>query len=87
MRYLKYFLPFIFYVAVELLVQLHNRSICLWKILTGHECPGCGMTRAFDALFHLRFKEAFEFNPLIIIVAPLMLYVWIKLVQKDDLSK
>ena len=27
------------------------------------------------------------FNPLIIIVAPLMLYVWIKLVQKDDLSK
>lgn len=83
MIYLKYSLPLIFIFVVEVLVKFNHKTICLWKLLTGHECLGCGMTRAFDALFHLHFKEAFEFNPLIIIVAPLLLYLWIKIIQKE----
>uniref|UniRef100_UPI004027859E DUF2752 domain-containing protein n=1 Tax=Candidatus Stercorousia sp. TaxID=3048886 RepID=UPI004027859E len=86
MRYFKYCLPLIFILVVELLVKFNDKSICLWKVLTGHECIGCGITRAFHALFHLQFQRAFEFNHGIIIVAPLLLYLWIKLILTNDVK-
>ena len=33
---------------------------CLFWYLTGKPCPGCGMTRAMIAAFHLDFAEAFH---------------------------
>ena len=84
MKYLKLILPLIFVAAVELLMKFSSRTLCLWKNLTGHDCLGCGITRAFHALFHFHFREAFEYNNLIVIVAPLMLFLWFKLIQKDD---
>lgn len=87
MIYLKYSLPLLFVAAVELLVKYNDRTICLWKLLTGHECFGCGITRAFHALFHLKFQEAFEFNHSIVIVAPLLLYLWLKLILKHEHKK
>ena len=70
-------LPIFFYIAVSLLVANNSHPICLFKILTGHDCWGCGMTRAFNSLFELNFQKAFEFNPRIIIVAPLLFWVWL----------
>ncbi|MBQ3573415.1 MAG: DUF2752 domain-containing protein [Clostridia bacterium] len=37
---------------------------CVWDYLFGIECPGCGMTRAYLALFRLDFKSAFEHHPM-----------------------
>lgn len=33
--------------------------------LTGFACPGCGLTRAFHALFHGEFLTALDFNAII----------------------
>ena len=38
---------------------------CVFKQATGLDCPGCGTTRALHALLHLRFGEAFRFNPML----------------------
>lgn len=35
---------------------------CHLKMLLGHECPTCGMTRAFTALSHGRFDDARRYN-------------------------
>ncbi len=70
-------LPIFFYIGVRCIVGFNHHSICLFKLITGHECWGCGMTRAFDALFQFQFQKAFEFNPRIIIVAPLLFWVWL----------
>jgi hypothetical protein len=53
-------------------------SICIYKNLTGHECYGCGMTRAVVSAMHLHFKEAYSYNKLIVIVLPVLAYVWVK---------
>jgi hypothetical protein len=50
----------------QVVVPLINRSLpplCQMKLLTGLDCPGCGLTRSFIALAHGQFVESFRFNP------------------------
>ena len=68
--------PIFFYIGVRWLALNNTHCICLFKLITGHECWGCGMTRAFNALFELDFQKAYNLNPRVIIVAPLLIYIW-----------
>lgn len=53
-------------------------SICIYKCITGHECFGCGITRAVLLVLHFQYNRALELNKLIIIVFPILSMVWIK---------
>ncbi len=46
---------------------------CLLHDMTGLHCPGCGMTRATDALLDGDLTAAVSFNPLGIILLPVAL--------------
>ena len=47
---------------------------CPFLMLTGGlRCPGCGSQRALHALLHLEFKEAFLYNPMVVISIPFLL--------------
>ena len=70
----------LFFIPVDWLDRQH--SICLFKNLTGHECYGCGITRAIVSTIQFHFESAFHYNKLIIIVFPLLVFVWIKTVYK-----
>lgn len=37
-------------------------TLCPTLLVTGLECPGCGLTRAFIAIAHGRLAEALELN-------------------------
>ncbi|MDR1792548.1 MAG: DUF2752 domain-containing protein [Bacteroidales bacterium] len=70
-------LPFLLsLVSLDKLDGKH--SICLIKNLFGVECWGCGITKAVIAAVQLDFVRAFQYNKLIIIVMPLLVYLWIK---------
>jgi hypothetical protein len=56
----------------------HQHSICLFKNLTGHECYGCGITRAVLSAIHFQFADALQYNKLFLIVLPLLIYIWAK---------
>jgi hypothetical protein len=38
-------------------------SVCAFYSITGLPCPGCGLTRAFCCISHLRWGDAWGFNP------------------------
>lgn len=39
-------------------------TICVFKVLTGWPCPGCGLTRAIVLCAHGDWSQAFVFHPL-----------------------
>lgn len=49
---------------------------CIFYMMTGLYCPGCGAGRACYSILHLQFKDAFCYNPLMTILLPLIgLYI------------
>ena len=43
---------------------------CLFRLLTGYECPGCGAQRALHAIVHGHLAQAWNFNPFIFFAVP-----------------
>ena len=46
---------------------------CLWKMLVGWECPGCGLSRAWALLVRGQFLHALKMNWLIYLLVPAIL--------------
>ena len=61
----------------------NGRDLCLSKILLGETCPACGITRASMRIIHFEFKEALQFNSLVVIVFPLLALIWVYWFIKD----
>jgi len=70
-------IPVILY-AVPLDWLKGQHTICLYKNITGNDCYGCGITRALFSVIHLKFADALKFNKLILIVFPILVYIWVK---------
>ena len=45
---------------------------CLFYLLTGLKCPGCGSQRAIHALLHLQVGAAFGYNALLVLSIPFL---------------
>ena len=45
---------------------------CMFRQLSGLECPGCGSQRAIHALLHGHISEAWSYNALLLIEMPLI---------------
>lgn len=52
---------------------------CLFHKFTGLLCPGCGITRMILAILHLDFKSALQYNQVVFIFSPIILYFIIRL--------
>lgn len=67
-------LYFLFSIGLKLFLSIDILIPCLWKTLFHFHCPGCGLTTAFIEILNLNFVNAFNANPLIFIVLPIVLY-------------
>lgn len=67
-------------LAYYFLLTFFNVGIpCLFHEFTGLLCPGCGITRMILSILHLDFKSAFQYNQVIFIFSPIILYFIIRL--------
>jgi hypothetical protein len=44
-------------------VQRPLPGVCSFRRMTGHPCPGCGLTRSFISIAHGDLRAAWDFNP------------------------
>ena len=68
---------FVYLIPLEWLFD-EGHTLCLFHNLTGQECWGCGMTRALASVAYLDFEAAWGYNRAVVVVAPLLLYIWLK---------
>lgn len=45
---------------------------CVFHKTTGLKCPACGVTHMCIALMHLDFKTAYESNPMLFVLSPVL---------------
>ena len=62
---------------------------CFFQKLTGLYCPGCGATRACDALVEGKVTKALSFNPLFVSFAPLAAFfivrsAWVGILENRE---
>lgn len=48
---------------------------CLFHLVTGCYCPGCGITRMLSALIEGKIYAAFRFNPLLFALLPIFVFL------------
>jgi hypothetical protein len=70
----------LFFIPLDWLNKQH--TICLVKNIFGVNCFGCGITRAVISGIQLDFNKSFEFNKMVVIVLPMLIYVWYTRIKK-----
>lgn len=53
-------------------------TLCLFKKITGKDCPGCGVLRGISAVLHLDFASAYALNKMNIVTIPLLAYLFVR---------
>jgi hypothetical protein len=51
---------------------------CIFRLLTGLTCPGCGTTRALHAILHGHLETAFMLNPMLLLASPFLIYAFLR---------
>ena len=61
-----------------LLLESKPPILCLWTRVFGVHCLGCGMHHAAFQLARGRFHDAWNSNPLVFPVLPLLAYLYVR---------
>ena len=47
---------------------------CIFKLVTGFDCPGCGITRMLVSLLQGDIYAAYQYNPVLFCLSPYILF-------------
>lgn len=75
-------LPIVFFLIPTAWLEKHPPP-CFSRLLFGVRCPGCGMSRAMSCAIHGNFKKAFQYNKLVVVVLPLLVWEWWREIQRE----
>ncbi|MGN0677116.1 MAG: DUF2752 domain-containing protein [Ruminococcus sp.] len=81
------FLPFLtvllFYLTGFIYKKLKRFFIlpCVFHMLTGYYCCGCGGTRSFFALLHGNISKSIRYNPIVVFGVILLFMKWLEMIS------
>ncbi len=59
-------------ITYYLFVKIAHLGIpCIFNLITGLHCPGCGISRMFISLASFNFKAAFQYNAFVMVIGPI----------------
>ncbi len=64
---------------LENILLFFKRIPCLFHLLTGYYCPGCGGTRSVYLFCHGHFLRSFVYHPIVPYTAVVTLYLLLRL--------
>lgn len=53
---------------------------CVFNIVTGLKCPGCGISRMIISIFYMDFAAAFHYNAALFVLSPVFLILAFSLI-------
>jgi hypothetical protein len=56
--------------------------LCLSQLILRRTCPGCGVTRAVSCVMHGELRRAYEYNPRVVAVFPLLVWLWLSEIRR-----
>lgn len=65
-------------VIYFLLTQLGFTIPCIFHLITGFYCPGCGVTRMCINLLKLDIYSAFRCNPAVFVILPFLTLIFVR---------
>lgn len=66
-------------VLYGLFVKITGMAIpCIFHLITGLKCPGCGVTRMCVALLQLDVRGAFSSHPMLLLQLPFLLFILLR---------
>ena len=75
----RYVILLVLGIAYYIFVSLTDIGIpCPFKLITGLQCPGCGVSRMLMSLIRLDFVSAFHYNPVVLLTSPIILFCLIR---------
>ncbi|MFN7423744.1 MAG: DUF2752 domain-containing protein [Chitinophagales bacterium] len=51
-------------------------TLCIFTLITGINCPGCGTTRACMRLIHFDFQGAWDYNKMSFLLFPALAFLY-----------
>ena len=67
----------IFLIYAVLIIKFDIGIPCIFYVVTGLYCPGCGITRLCVSLFEGDLYQAFRYNPIIFIDVPIIFILFV----------
>lgn len=81
--------PMIAFFGLAFLYRTGRGPVCVFYSLTGLFCPGCGSGRALYSILHGRILHALDFNPVFVLLLPLVIYLaiqgYLKVVTRKEI--
>ena len=85
---LKFLIVVLILIAYLLLGHFfHLYFRCPIYTVTKLYCPGCGLTRMLLSILKLDFYQAFRYNPLIFIMLPFIIFLYIEKTYSETKNK
>ena len=82
-------IAFLVLVCYIVITQIVFGTVCPWRIVTGIPCPACGLTHAGVCVLIGRWRQAWEYHPMIFFWMPMIVW-WFGnhyLVKKEEAKK